>query len=822
MSKHPTPRMLARALRLALNGAVLASPLLLAELAQAQAQAAAPAARAYQIAAGPLNIVLTRFVGASGIFLAGTTELAEGKHSRGLQGKYNVQQGLAALLDGTGLEAVPTTSGGYTLRALPKGEQTMSAVVVTAARDHTSEGTGSYTARALSLGKINASPRETPHSLTVISRQQIEDQGLSDLNEVLRNTPGIEVFNTDSERVSYYARGQEISNVQFDGNAAITPGSGNGFYIQPDMATMDHAEVLRGAAGLMRGAGSPSGAVNLVRKRPLAQFALSGAMTVGRWDTYRGEVDVSSPLNASGSVRGRVVAVKDDRRHFQKARYADKGVFYAVVEADLGPATTLFAGAEYAQLKTNGAWGNLLANIDGSPMDFPRDTYLGSAKNHWDRENQQAFATLEHDLGGGWNAKASFNFIKMKRMNGADGYVQTLISRNAKDPSKINYQISRCGEKDYTAEQSSWDLYASGPFSLLGRQHELVVGANGTRDYAQPTAGSCSTVAGLPSMTGLDPYSWDPYTVPMPQGTPFTGKYVKNLTEQQGVYSTARFSVSDPLTVIAGARMSWWDYKPDAIANAYSVDAEFTPYVAALYALNDNLTLYGSHADVFTPQRAFAVGGKPLKPVTGRNIELGIKGEFYNKRLNASMAVFQLDQNGKAVDDLSSPNPCPPDYTNGYCQIADGEQRSRGFETEVSGQPTRDWNITAGYTLNNTRYVRDTASNTGKALRTTTPKHLIRLFTSYTLPGELNQWQVGGGLNVQSEITSQSGTAFARQGGYTLASGFVGYRFSKKLSAQLNVTNLLDKVYYEKIREYGPGYYYGAPRGVMLTVRGQY
>jgi outer membrane receptor for ferric coprogen and ferric-rhodotorulic acid len=824
MSKQssPTPRVLARALRLALNGAVLASPMLLAAQAHAQATASAPAAREYQIPAGPLKTVLTRFIGESGIFLAGTTELAEGKNSRGVQGKFNVQQGLATLLEGTGLEAVPTTSGAYALRAIPKGEQTLAAVVITAARDNISEGTGSYAARALSIGKINASPRETPHSLTVISRQQIEDQGLSDLSDVLRSTPGIEVFNTDSERVSYYARGQEITNVQFDGNAAITPGSGNGFYIQPDMATMDHAEVLRGAAGLMRGAGSPSGAVNLVRKRPLDHFAMSGAAMVGRWDTYRAEADISTPLNETGSVRGRVVAVKDDRRHFQKSRYADKGVLYAVMEADLSPSTKLFAGAEYAQLKTNGAWGNLMANIDGSPMNFARDTYLGSAQNHWDRENQQVFATLEQELGGGWSAKASFDFIKMKRLNDANGYVQTLISRNAKDPNKVNYQISRCGEKDYTAEQSSWDLYASGPFSFLGRTHELVIGANGTRDYAQPVAGSCATVSGLASMTGLDPYTWDPYKIAMPEGAPFTGKYVKNLTEQQGVYSTARFSVSDPLTVILGARMSWWDYKPDAIVNAFSVDAEFTPYVAALYTLNDNLTVYGSYADVFTPQRAFGVGGKPLKPITGRNIELGVKGEFYNKRLNASMAIFQLDQNGKAVDDLSSPNPCPPDYTNGYCQIADGEQRSRGFEAEVSGQPGKNWNISAGYTLNNTKYVRDTASNTGKALRTTTPKHLIRLFTTYTLPGELNQWQVGGGLNVQSEITSQSGTAFARQGGYTLASSFVGYRFSNKLSAQLNVTNLFDKVYYEKIREYGPGYYYGAPRGVMLTVRGQY
>ena len=792
------------------------------------AQQAAPV-RSYQIPGGSLSSALARFVGESGILLAGSTELASGKTSPGLQGSHGVADGLKALLAGSGLEAVRGGDGAYTLRraALPAevdatGYATMNAIQIVGARDNTSEGSGAYGGRALSLGKDNASLRETPHSVTIVSRQQIEDQALTDLTDVLRSTPGIEVFNTDSERVGYYARGQEITNVQFDGNAAITPGSGNGFYIQPDMATLDHAEVLRGAAGLMRGAGSPSGAVNLVRKRPTSQFSAGGAATVGSWDTYRAEGDISAPLNASGSVRSRVVAVEDRRHHFQKARKSDKSVLYAVVEADVAPATTVLAGLEWSTLKTNGAWGNLLANIDGSPMKFARDTYLGSSENHWDRENKQAFASLEHDFGNGWNAKASFNFINMKRMNGADGYVQTLISRNAKDPSKINYQISRCGEKDYTAQQTSWDLYASGPFTLLGRQHELVVGANGSRDYAQPTAGSCATLAGLPSMTGLDPYTWDPYHVAMPPMPAFTGTYVKNLTEQQGVYGTARFSVSDPLTVIVGARMSWWDYKPNNRAGAYSVDAELTPYVAALYALNRNLSLYGSFADVFTPQRAFDLTGKALAPITGHNLELGVKGEFFNKKLNTNFAIFQLEQNGKGVDDLGSPNPCLPEYSNGYCQVAQGEQRSRGVEAEVSGQIGANWNLSAGYTLNNTKNVRDTASNTGKAIRTTTPRHLLRLFSSYTLPGDLQAWSVGGGINLQSEITSQSGTAFARQGGYTTASAFVSYRISRNLQAQLNVSNLFDKVYYEKIREYGPGYYYGAPRGAMLTVRGQY
>ena len=692
---------------------------------QAAAPAAPEAARAYNIPPGPLAAALTRFIGESGILLAAGSDITRGKNSPGLQGSYSAERGLAVLLAGSGLEAVRMDAGQFAVRQQGAGTSadaagaagaatihTMAAVTIVGARSPLTEGSGSYTAGALSLGKTNASVAETPHSVTIISRQQLEDQVLLDLPDMMRATPGIEVFNTDSERVSFFARGQEIASVQFDGNAAITPGSGNGFYIQPDAAVLDHVEVLRGAAGLMRGAGSPSGAVNLVRKRPGATPAVSLAVTGGSWDTVRVEGDVSGALNAAGTVRGRAVAVRDKRHHFQRARYSDKSVAYGVLEADLGAHTVWSGGAEYSQLDTNGAWGNLMANVDGSPMNFPRDTYLGAAWNRWNRENRQAFTSLEHSFGNGWSAKASLYFINMKRRDGADGYVQTLISRNARDPNKINYQISKCGEKDYTAEQTSWDLYASGPFQFLGRTHELVVGANGARDNAQPVAGSCVTLSGLPSMTGLDPYKWDPYAIPEPVMPAFTGKYVKNVTAQQGAYATARFNVTDALTVITGARMSWWDYRPDAVANAYSVDAEFTPYLAALYKINSNLRWYGSYADVFTPQRAFNAGGGALPPITGRNIELGLKGEYNDRKLNTNLAIYQLEQNGKAVDDLSGPFPCLPDYPSGYCQAADGKQRSRGFEAEVSGQVLPSWQMSAGYVYTSTRYLPDTSAST--------------------------------------------------------------------------------------------------------------
>ncbi len=159
----------------------------------------------------------------------------------------------------------------------------------------TSEGTESYTTGAMSTAtKLPLTMRETPQAVTVITRQRMDDQAMTDINDVVKATPGLFLdFSSGPGRQTYKARGFEIDNLMYDG----IPSSYNGVSVgsQPNLAMFDRVEVVRGATGLVTGAGNPSAAINLIRKRPLAEQRVTLTGAAGSWDDYRGEVDASSP-----------------------------------------------------------------------------------------------------------------------------------------------------------------------------------------------------------------------------------------------------------------------------------------------------------------------------------------------------------------------------------------------------------------------------------------------------------------------------------------------------------------------------------------------
>ena len=171
------------------------------------------------------------------------------------------------------------------------------------------EGTNAYTTEAMSTATgLTLSPRETPQSVSVVTRQQIEDQGLTDTGAILATAPGISVTRSDSNRYSFSARGFTIDNFQFDGLVSPILSQWNYGSTDMDAAIYDHVEIVRGATGLMTGSGNPSAAVNFVRKRPLREFAATFNASVGSWDYVRGDADISVPITEDGRIRSRLVA----------------------------------------------------------------------------------------------------------------------------------------------------------------------------------------------------------------------------------------------------------------------------------------------------------------------------------------------------------------------------------------------------------------------------------------------------------------------------------------------------------------------------------
>ncbi|UUY08536.1 TonB-dependent siderophore receptor [Pseudomonas sp. J452] len=671
----------------------------------------------------------------------------------------------------------------------------------------TTEGTQSYTTGAMTTGtKLPLSIRETPQSVSVITRQRIEDQGMEDLNDVVKYTPGLTVNQYGPARQSYKARGFEVDNIMYDGLPTSISTYTQDVISAADLAMYDRVEIVRGATGLMQGAGNPAAAINLVRKRPTATPQASISGSAGSWDTYRTEVDVSGPLNSEGTIRGRAVTAYQTNGSFQDYVSGERGLLYAITEMDVTDATTLTVGASYQNDNKNDNWVGLPSKPGGEDLGFDRDTYYGADWSYWDTKTTQLFSDIEHRFDNDWKLKLA--------MNKMWGRIHMLGMYNSCYYTACDTIDQGGGQYVYTDDHSSYDAVASGPFQLLGREHELVVGTS-YREEAFDGHGGWGDVLysdGSGAAVGFDPDDWDPSNTDKPSyNMRLWG--LKTDETQTGTYVTSRFNVADPLKVIVGARLDWHEFATET--SSYKVTRNLTRYAGVIYDLNETYSVYTSYTDIFKPQQALDASGSVLKPIEGENYEIGLKGEYLDGAVNASVALFQVDQLNRAVDDTSGPTPCPSNPTSPYCQRASGKVRSQGLDFEVSGALTENWNASASYTYVEAKYQQDAnEANEGEYFDPTIPRHLYKLATVYNLPGELHQWRVGGDVLSQSSTESPQGY---EQEDYSLVGLMVGYKVNEHIDTRVNINNLFDKHYYSGI-DFG-NLNYGAPRNAMFSVK---
>ncbi|WP_369944389.1 TonB-dependent siderophore receptor [Xanthomonas medicagonis] len=695
-------------------------------------------------------------------------------------------------------------------------EATLPAVSVTGRADAaTTDGTGSYTTGETGAAtRLPLSLKETPQSVTVITRQRMDDQQLNSVQGVLESTTGIAAYQSDSERTSFYSRGLLINNVQYDGIPTVIGNTVNGSGIGAlDTAFYDRVEVVRCGSGLLTGTGNPSAAINLVRKRPSRDVSASASLGAGSWDTYRGMADVSTPLTADGRIRARLVGTSQDGHSYIDGYKPKRKAAYGIVEADLTAATTVSLGYDYQDITPKGAtWGGLpLWFSDGTQVDYPRSKSYGQDWSHFDNTLKTGFAEIEHRFDNGWNLRAIANQYRTE----TDAELITLGGR----PDRATglgmfpagaYPVALASQG--RSRQNSFDVMASGQFDLLGRQHDLVIGATDSHRTA-----SQEDVAPFPAgFMPVNVYTLRPAT-PRPDFGAMAWIPTRTRIKQSGVYSAARFSLADPLKLIIGGRFSNYEIDDTAGGTAvhYKKRGEFTPYAGLVYDINTTYSAYASYTGIFNPQTDYRdSNGNVLTPSKGKTKEIGLKGAYLDGRLNTTVALFETELDNAAQ---MVPGTLTPSGALAY-RGADGT-KSRGIELDVQGELARGWNVYAG--------VSHFSAHDGDDVRLNSqlPRTNAQLFTTYQLPGTWNQWTLGAGAKWQSRFYQAPNTGTSSLGGqqspYALVSLMARYAITKKTNVAINVNNVFDKKYALQKGDFDT-VSYGAPRNVMVTLDYRY
>lgn len=785
---RPVYSALASAISLCLSSYVLAAPV------------------SFDLPAQPLSSALTQLSATSGMRVSFDEQSVAGKQAPAVRGNLEPEQALSQLLAGSGFTA--SVSGNLAQISAPStgsGTLTLGDVNINAqgsvAGAATTEGTQSYTTGSMNTAtKLPMSIRETPQSVSVITRQRIEDQGINDLQDLVRSAPGLTLNKTGSDRQSFQARGFDIDNIMYDGLATTTSTFTQDTIASADMAIFDRVEVVRGATGLMTGAGNPSATINLVRKRPTATPQLSISGSAGSWDRYRTEIDGSNKLNESGTLRGRFVAAYEDNNSFVDVREVQRQTFYGVLEADLSDATTWTIGASKQREDKTSDWGSLPSGPNGEDLHLSRSTFLANDWSYWDQENYTLFSDITHHFDNGWSAKLA----GAKMWSEADQFSSYMqYSRTSGD------LVQSTGQYLNKDTQTNLDASLSGPFHLFGKEHEAFVGASRRQEKFDQVGGWWNTE------TEIDIYDFD-HNVPKPTSGDRNPYVSRNTQIEEALYGGARFNPIDPLRVIVGGRVSWYEYESRSSDDAYKVVREVTPYAGVIYDLNDTYSVYASYTEIFKPQTQRDTSDSVLDPMTGESYEIGLKGEYFDGGLNASVALFDMTQQNRSYQ--LPAEQCP--IAGIACYEAAGEVRSQGIDAELSGALTPNWQFSASYVYLLSEYVKDAnAANEGKLFAPQQPKHLVKAATSYQLTGDLSKWRVGADIYAQSDTYRRVGTGHSEQDAYSVVGLMAGYRFDDNWDGRVNLNNVFDTKYWAGIPNGGGTGVYGDPRNLMFSVK---
>ncbi|VVP67644.1 Ferrichrome outer membrane transporter/phage receptor [Pseudomonas fluorescens] len=752
----------------------------------------------WNIAAGPLAPALDRFAREAGISLSFDAPSVANRTTGGVNGTFDTSAALSTLLQGSELQIEQQGPNAYLLipRQKPAGPLEIGAtdiedyrlaplIINAKVKVNADDDTHSVVAKELWVGgKVATSILNTPASVSVVTRKEMEQRSVSTTEEALQYTPGVvsDFYGTDDRNDYFQIRGFQATTYR-DG---LTLSSMRG--VREDPFAYERIEILRGANSTLFGPADPGGSVNFVTKQPRFEQFGQGYVTYGSFDHVETGVDVGDVLNDEKTLAGRFTA---------KGQNSDREYDHSQDDNQLFMGGLTWAPTDYTSatmildyLKTESS-----PNSGGYPLDkeYDRSKFFGEPSyNFHDVERTSLSGNVTHDFDNGFVLRSNLRYSKL-----TDDYGYVYLSDNA---SRVGTTVPRyLLGTDSDADQFNGNLMLQYDARFENIDSSTLVGVeyldSSTKESSVYDLASSIDIAN-PVFTGVSSAL-----------TPYTAK--KSDATTKAVFLQQNLSFYERFIVTGGVRNDSMDLSSKGY-NQFSSPVQFddkdnfseTSYRGALtYIVNDEVSTYVSMVESVSPPQ---VG---VTPQTGKQYEVGVKYSPMAMDALFSAAVYDLTQENVTIAVV-----LPSGIIE---QQTVGESRVRGLDLEAKAQVTQNLSLIGAYSYMKSEVLRGTLYD-GSSLKgnqfTTAPKHSASLWSYYDLPG--TDVSVGLGARYVGAYYMDAANT-SKSDGTTLFDAAFNYRIAKGTDLAVNVNNLLDE---QHVVGSGTANYYNPGREITAKV----
>lgn len=652
---------------------------------------------------------------------------------------------------------------------------------------------------------------EVPQSISVVTKEVIDDQQLYTLNETTRNVSGVNTFSGYNDLVTRGFRNQNTRLI----NGLKTE---FGFWSSPILPHIERVEFIKGPASALFAAANPGGTVNLVTKKPLAESRQAVSFTAGSFGTYRAQADLTGPLGGDPSFLYRVNVGYEDTESFRFLQGSTTVLAAPSVSFLPSERTRLNADLVYARRDGTLDRGQAIffgsTDLTSTPISFS----LSQPGDYQVTEDLHLTLSFEHMLADWLTVNASY--LKYR-------YTEDLSEHRTSnlflpdDPTMLQLAYIRRLQDRIVDNVTTYlvvDL-RTGPLAhraLVGvdyyRQDDnrSQWGARGDEFLVLPD-GSTQPGGGVADFDLDDPV----YTLNRDPET-----YEENWFVQPRLLDPARTQsfggyVQDQLTfgrldLLLALRHEWYNTRlarpDDSETLEYVEQTALLPRLGVVYRVTGNINTYATFTQGFEPQDAAIIQqpqryGGPFDPETSDLVEAGAKGMFFGNRLLATTALYQITKRNVLVNANA---PGQPDLLEQR-----GEVRSRGFEVEAVGSVLPELRVTANYALNHAEITKSDDPEEIGRVSENAPRHQGGLWSRYTIArGPLAGLGVGAGMRFVTERNTFDETL--QLPGYTVFDASLSYTVGR-FRVTGYIDNLLDEQHWVGGYNYGR-IYPGAPR----------